>query len=92
MFYRRVQLFIEEYKLINNYHNMRNIKKYMTEDAFAQAENNSGYPYDSMTTARPGMAYVKENRNVYFNASPLPPPPELKYYYYFIEFVYRLPC
>ena len=62
---------------------MRNIKKYMTEDAFAQAENNSGYPYDSMTTARPGMAYVKENRNVYFNASPLPPPPELKYYYYF---------
>lgn len=62
---------------------MRNIKKYMTEDAFAQAENNSGYPSGSMTTARPGMAYIRENRNVYFNASPLPPPPEFKYYYYF---------
>ena len=63
---------------------MKHIKKYMTEDAFAQAENIPGHPYSSMTTEVPGMAYVKENMNVYFNTPESKT--EFKYYYYFSGF------
>ena len=68
---------------------MRNIKKYMLEDDFAQAENNSGYSYSAVTSIRPGMAYVKENKHVYFNEVPLPPKPDFKYYYYFSGVCYQ---
>lgn len=59
---------------------MRNIKKYMSEDMFAAAENMSGYPYDCVTSKRPGFAFVKENGNVYYNKGPLP---TFKQYWYF---------
>lgn len=62
---------------------MRNIKRYATEDLFAQAENNSGYPSGSVTTIFPGMAYVVEDKNIYFNEDPLPPLPEFKHYWCF---------
>ena len=55
---------------------MRFIKNYSTEDVFAEMENNSGYPANAVTSIMPGMAYVKESKNVYYNEKPLPPPPE----------------
>lgn len=55
---------------------MRFIKNYSTEDVFAEMENNSGYPANAVTSIVPGMAYVKESKNVYYNEKPLPPPPE----------------
>lgn len=51
---------------------MRFIKTYENEEQFAQMENNSGYPENAVTSIFPGFAYVKEDKEVYYNEKPLP--------------------
>lgn len=51
---------------------MRFIKTYESEEQFAQMENNSGYPENAVTSIFPGFAYIKENKEVYYNEEPLP--------------------
>ena len=52
---------------------MRFIKTYPTEDDFAAAENNSGYPENAVTSIDPGFAYVVETGDVYYNQEPYAP-------------------